>query len=216
MAANQIGQTPWGVYMFISYKASLVDYFIKDLEEGKLMFQKCGGEITCISRELHEIEGKWKRDMVIAVLWFPDVARAQKWLINDPIAQSPDWLEGAEIVVLPIAKEPPSEKKMFLFIDLEIHDAAKFHQYMETLQPSLEDVGCTPTVVVTPTPVNSRGDQWVPRFVVVHQWDNMENFNNFYNSEEYRPLKDLRHSCAQSNMVLFSNDVSIATQASPS
>ena len=58
-----------------------------------------------------------------------------------------------------------------------------------------------PLIVATGTEV-LEGD-WRPQLVVVHHWRSRADFNAFWNSDEYQPLRRLRHTACDSRIVVF-------------
>jgi uncharacterized protein (DUF1330 family) len=44
---------------------------------------------------------------------------------------------------------------------------------------------------------------WSPSLLVVHRWPGADAFRAFYDSEDYEPLKRLRHQSAESSIVLL-------------
>lgn len=54
------------------------------------------------------LEGsKWPRNMACAVLWFPSMRAAQQWYDCTPEVKQPDWLNGVDIVAVPMTAGAP-------------------------------------------------------------------------------------------------------------
>lgn len=83
---------------------------------------------------------------------------------------------------------------------IKIHDQEKFQQYVVGHIPTIEQFGGKFLV---------KGDQgevlegdWQSNIMVVQEFPSIEQFKAWYHSEEYRPWKALRQSCADVNVIL--------------
>lgn len=83
---------------------------------------------------------------------------------------------------------------------INIHDKNKFNDYVVGHIPSIEKFGGKFLV---------KGDQgevlegsWGSNLMVVHEFPSIAQFKAWYNSEDYRPWKELRQSCADVNVIL--------------
>ena len=93
----------------------------------------------------------------------------------------------------------------FLFDLLEVVDDAKMSEYREKVFENVEHFGGTYRVVGGEQQT-LEGD-WKLNFPVVIEFDNREAALNWYQSEEYAPLKQLRLEAARGNGVLIDGDV---------
>jgi len=83
---------------------------------------------------------------------------------------------------------------------IKIHDQKKFNNYVAGHLDSIERYDGKFLV---------KGDRgivlegsWDSNLMVVHEFPSLEQFNAWYLSEEYRPWKVLRQSCADVNVIL--------------
>lgn len=89
---------------------------------------------------------------------------------------------------------------VFAVIDVVIKDQEKLKEYVAGHLPSIAQHGgkilCRglDPVVVT--------GNWAPKLLVVHEWPNREQFQRWYDSDEYRPWKELREEACEMNLVL--------------
>lgn len=95
--------------------------------------------------------------------------------------------------------EPPH--KAYLVVDLEVTDPAGMARYREQALPLIVKYGGR-TIIRELNPVTLEGD-WKPKVLVVHEFENRETALRFYHSDEYAPLKALRHASARCNGVLI-------------
>ncbi|WP_299198734.1 DUF1330 domain-containing protein [uncultured Amphritea sp.] len=92
-------------------------------------------------------------------------------------------------------------KKAYNIVNiLRIRDHEKFNEYVAGHIPTIEKFGGKFLV---------KGDSgeilegcWESNLMVVHEFPSIEQFKEWYNSEEYRPWKELRQSCADVNVIL--------------
>ena len=90
---------------------------------------------------------------------------------------------------------------LYAVIDITVKDQAKLKEYV---------AGHLPTIGLFGGKILSRGFDpavvsgcWAPRLLVIHEWPCREQFQAWYNSEEYRPWKELREDACDMNMVLL-------------
>ena len=83
---------------------------------------------------------------------------------------------------------------------IKIHDKEKFNEYVVGHIPSIEKFGGKFLV---------KGDfgeilegSWESNLMVVHEFPSIEQFKAWYDSDDYRPWKALRQSCAEVNVIL--------------
>lgn len=80
-----------------------------------------------------------------------------------------------------------------------VHDAAKMETYKEGAAETIERHGGRYLAAGGPSEV-VEGD-WEPSFPVLIEFPTSEALRRWYESEEYRPLKRLRHEAADCDMV---------------
>lgn len=92
-------------------------------------------------------------------------------------------------------------KKAYNIVNiLRIKDQEKFEKYVTGHVPTIEQFGGRFLV---------KGDSgeilegsWESNLIVVHEFPSIDQFKKWYHSEEYRPWKELRQSCADVNVIL--------------
>ena len=91
--------------------------------------------------------------------------------------------------------------KAYNIVDIiNIHDIEKFDQYVAGHIPTIDKFGGRFLV---------KGDSgevlegsWDSSLMVVHEFPSVELFKAWYDSDDYRPWKALRQSCAEVNAIL--------------
>ncbi|GAB2856656.1 DUF1330 domain-containing protein [Lentzea nigeriaca] len=78
----------------------------------------------------------------------------------------------------------------YVVIDLNIADAAGFQEYVDGVGPLIEKTGAR-NLIIDDKPLVLEGD-WSPRTLVIHEFENKEAVETFWNSPEYAPYKELR------------------------
>jgi len=90
----------------------------------------------------------------------------------------------------------------YFLVDIrEIRDAARMEEYKARVSPVVEKFGGRYVVIGGPFEVKEGSYQ--PVFPVMVQFPSMEDAQRWYNSEEYRELKNLRLAATVSNAVLL-------------
>ncbi|CAH8466856.1 unnamed protein product [Schistosoma bovis] len=69
------------------------------------------GQSVGFADEVVCLDGDWKRNTTIGFLHFDSAVAAQRWLISDPIFRQHDWLDDAEIWIVPLCTEIRHTKK---------------------------------------------------------------------------------------------------------
>ena len=88
----------------------------------------------------------------------------------------------------------------YIVVDLEITDPEKFQKYRELVSPLIEAYGGKYLVRGGKKEV-LEGD-WKPNRLVVLEFDSEADAMKFWNSDDYKPVKQLRLESANSNIVM--------------
>jgi uncharacterized protein (DUF1330 family) len=91
---------------------------------------------------------------------------------------------------------------MCLVAELIVRDRDKLVQYASEVQPIMARYGGRIMGVSLGGARVLEGD-WKPQLLVVHEWRSQADFNAFWESEEYQPVKRLRHEACDSRIVTF-------------
>lgn len=92
-------------------------------------------------------------------------------------------------------------KKAYCIVQiLGIRDPEQFARYVAGHAPSIEKYGGR--FVVKGSPAEVLEGTWPGSRVVVHEFPNIEQFRAWYYSDDYRPWKQLRQSCADVNVIV--------------
>ncbi|MFD4676625.1 DUF1330 domain-containing protein [Lentzea sp. NPDC058450] len=78
----------------------------------------------------------------------------------------------------------------YVVIDSDIADAEGFQQYVDAVFPLMEKAGAR-NVLDDAAPLVLEGD-WSWRRLVIHEFESRQAVEDFWNSPEYAPLKELR------------------------
>ncbi|MGC7102847.1 DUF1330 domain-containing protein [Amycolatopsis lurida] len=89
----------------------------------------------------------------------------------------------------------------YLIFDADIHDSDRFRTYKELVQPLLEDAGGR-FIVQGGTSHVYEGD-WNPPRIAVLEFPSQKAWEAFYFSEEYEPIKEIRHQASTGSLVGF-------------
>ena len=94
------------------------------------------------------------------------------------------------------------EKKYFLLVDVDIHNIDKYKKYLEKVKPMVEKFGGK--YLIKGGKIDAKEtDLWKPKRIVLVKFPNKSSALKWYNSEEYRALKNLRLNNASSNILFI-------------
>ncbi|GGU47970.1 DUF1330 domain-containing protein [Lentzea flava] len=88
----------------------------------------------------------------------------------------------------------------YVVIDLNVADAAGFQEYVDGVGPLIEKTGAR-NLIIDDKPLVLEGD-WSPRTLVIHEFENKEAVEKFWNSPEYQPFKQLRRKYSTVQVVV--------------
>lgn len=89
---------------------------------------------------------------------------------------------------------------VYAVIDVTVKNQKKLKEYV---------AGHLPTIAQYDGKILCRGfgpavmtGNWMPKLLVIHEWPSREQFRLWYDSDEYRPWKELREEACDISMVL--------------
>ena len=94
------------------------------------------------------------------------------------------------------------EQEYYLLVDVDIHNIDEYKKYLNKVKPMVEKFGGK--YLIKGGEIDAKEtDLWKPTRIVLVQFPNKISALNWYNSEEYRPLKNLRLNNANSNILFI-------------
>tara|TARA_A100001011_G_C13849066_1_gene650088 strand:+ start:89 stop:385 length:297 start_codon:yes stop_codon:yes gene_type:complete len=94
------------------------------------------------------------------------------------------------------------EQKFFLLVDVDIHNIDEYKKYLEKVKPMVEKFGGK--YLIKGGKIDAKEtDLWKPKRIVLVKFPNKSSALKWYNSEEYRALKNLRLNNASSNILFI-------------
>jgi len=88
----------------------------------------------------------------------------------------------------------------YIIVDIDIHDSETYEEYKRLAPPSIAQYGGKYLTRGGVTEV-LEGD-WIPKRLVILQFESMERAKEWVNCAEYAPAKKLRQLSSRSNMIL--------------
>ena len=88
----------------------------------------------------------------------------------------------------------------YVLVDIEVTDAEPYDEYRRQVPPIVEKYGGK--YLVRGGDLQTIEGDWSPRRLVVLEFPSVERAKEFYDSEDYRPLRELRLNSTNSKMVL--------------
>ena len=94
------------------------------------------------------------------------------------------------------------EQEYYLLVDVDIHNIDEYKKYLDKVKPMVEKYGGK--YLIKGGEIDAKEtDLWKPTRIVLVQFPNKTSALNWYNSEEYKPLKNLRLNNATSNILFI-------------
>ena len=94
------------------------------------------------------------------------------------------------------------EQGYYLLVDVDIHNIDEYKKYLNKVKPMVEKFGGK--YLIKGGKIDAKEtDLWKPTRIVLVQFPNKTSALKWYNSEEYRPLKNLRLNNATSNILFI-------------
>jgi uncharacterized protein (DUF1330 family) len=91
---------------------------------------------------------------------------------------------------------------MYLVAELSVRDRDKLLQYAAEVAPLMTSYGGE-ILATSAAGVDVVEGDWVPDLLVVHRWRSLEDFDAFWESKDYAPIRALRHEACESRIVVF-------------
>lgn len=88
----------------------------------------------------------------------------------------------------------------YLIVDIDIRDAAGLEEYRREVPATLTKYGGR--FIVRGGRFDKLEGNWQPKRLVLLEFPSVERAKQWYDSEEYRPLKAMRLKASNSNLVL--------------
>lgn len=95
----------------------------------------------------------------------------------------------------------PGRPGALLIGELTVHDEAAMAEYGLRAIPMLDKFGGEILAVCPPNAETIEGES-TGRTLIVHSWPSVDHFKNFYNSQEYQPVKPIRLGAADARLTL--------------
>ncbi|SDZ04841.1 Uncharacterized conserved protein, DUF1330 family [Jannaschia faecimaris] len=87
----------------------------------------------------------------------------------------------------------------FVIFDVDIRDKDRYQIFMDAVKPELEAAGARYLVRGGAHTVHEGA--WMPRRIVLLEFPTMDAWNEFYNGDTYRNLREVRDGCSSARLV---------------
>lgn len=91
---------------------------------------------------------------------------------------------------------------LYLIAELTVRDRDKLLAYYEQVRPLMAEHGGEILGFSAAGADVVEGD-WRPQLLVLHRWRSRADFDAFWESPAYQPVKALRHAACESRIVVF-------------
>jgi uncharacterized protein (DUF1330 family) len=97
-------------------------------------------------------------------------------------------------------KKGAEEMAVYSVVNIQITDSARYTEYREKAPATIAHYGGK--YLARGGKVNVLEGDWNPQRLVILEFETMERFNEWYNSPEYAPLKQMRHEASVTEFVV--------------
>lgn len=94
---------------------------------------------------------------------------------------------------------------MYLIAELEVRDPAKLAEYGRLVQPLMAARGGE-ILGVSLAGAEAREGEWEPGLLILHRWRSRDDFESFWSSAEYAPIRELRRQACDARIVTFESE----------
>lgn len=88
----------------------------------------------------------------------------------------------------------------YVIVDIEVKDAEGYEEYKKLAAPAV--IACGGKYLARGGMVEVLEGEWLPKRLVILEFETIEKAKNWLNSAEYAPARALRHKYAVTNMVV--------------
>jgi len=91
---------------------------------------------------------------------------------------------------------------MYLIAELDLRDPDKLLEYGRRVQPVMASHGGE-IIAVSAAGARVVEGEWNPGLLILHRWRSAADFDAFWESDDYAPIKSLRHEACDARIVVF-------------
>lgn len=134
------------------------------------------GIVSGISHKICVATGYWPQNKGLLILSFQTMREAELWKDSVPEIRQQDWLDGVDMIIVPVRLIPPSHKRFIELQDLRFEDIGGFMGAVSAeVEKAEEQTAACRCVVSTPCVRIVKG-LWNPHHLVMNFWPNEEEY----------------------------------------
>lgn len=196
------------VFVIIRFPVSRVLSCKNSLMKTLSVHRNYSGDVSGISSKLYVLEGNFPPSKGVAILSFQSIREADLWKDSVPEIRQHDWLDGVDMIIVPVCKMPPADKRFVQMMDLRFRNVDQhLSEYSNDVDKELQQAGACGGVVSTCADRIQRvKGLWDPAYLVMNFWPSQHAFEASYNSEKNKRLKEQRCDFADTVSCVFQLD----------
>jgi len=192
------------VFVVIRFPLPLVQSCKNALSKHLSVHRVYSGSVSGLSRTIQVIEGEWPISRGVAILSFDSYREAILWKDSVPEIRQPDWLDGVDLVIVPVHKMPPESKRFIQVMEIEFKDYDQFvNEYSTDTMNYLKAASGGSSGVVSTSRITHLKGGWDPSYLIINFWTSPQEFEQAYTAESSQPMKEKRFMSAFTNSVIF-------------
>ncbi|XP_014775351.1 uncharacterized protein LOC106872770 [Octopus bimaculoides] len=208
------------VYVIFRYGSESKQSFRNAWVLQQKIIQNYGGKFIGFSDNIVNLEkSDWPSNHCIVILCFLSLEQAIRWINSDRIFKQQDM--EYEAFVVPLQYIPDLAYTTFMLMDIEVQFPdeliTKFEkEYVRPAAAVMDKFEVAHGVVASNDIHQFRQTTWdiQGKTIVIHQFKSDSHFYDFYQSDEYQNLIDVRRNLYHSNVIMFTliNDPPLFTK----
>jgi len=192
------------VFVIIRFPLSLVQTCKNSLSKNFSVHRVYSGSVSGLSRTIQVVEGEWSRFRGVAILSFDSYREALLWKDSVPEIKQQDWLDGVDLIIVPVSKMPSDSQRFIQLMEIDFKDFDQFvNDYSLDTTNYLNAASGACAGVVSTSSINHIKGGWNPPYLIINFWSSPEDFEEAYTAESYQPLKEKRFVAANTNSIIF-------------
>lgn len=88
----------------------------------------------------------------------------------------------------------------YVIVDITVHDPARYEEYKKLAAPTVTTYGGK--YIVRGSPLHVLEGDWLPKRLVILEFESIEQAKKWWGSPEYREVKKIRHETSTTNMIV--------------
>jgi len=189
------------VFIIIRFPLSRALACKNSLQKHMSVHHNYSGIVSGIAHQMCLAGGCWPCNKGIAILSFETLREAELWKDSVPEIRQQDWLDGVDMIIVPVQLIPPSHKRFVELLDLRFQDIGSYLTSVMDEVAKLPDAMEACRCCVSSCCIRHVKGLWKPHHLVLNFWPSEEAY-----CKGSKPLNDAlacTYGCCEIHSVGF-------------